>query len=217
MFVYFFQNDRITKLKIDNNPFAKGFRETGQSRCKRKSITTTITSSTPCKNSSSSNNSDIIEQDVKRMRSDSSACSISSLDDSGLSVSDSSSGTSSPEVSEDMMHIKEERIMRESNHHNHEHENLMRHYNTMMHPWMDIAFSYLSRTPYSYYPSIPLDLIPQHNMSHTMTTYSPQNHQMIYPNVDCNPIKSSPIIKSEQPKVAKKSSFTISAILGCDT
>ncbi|XP_037898601.1 hybrid signal transduction protein dokA-like, partial [Glossina fuscipes] len=29
-------NDRITKLKIDNNPFAKGFRETGQSRCKRK-------------------------------------------------------------------------------------------------------------------------------------------------------------------------------------
>lgn len=30
------QNDRITKLKIDNNPFAKGFRETGQSKCKRK-------------------------------------------------------------------------------------------------------------------------------------------------------------------------------------
>nr|XP_014093532.1 T-box transcription factor TBX6 isoform X1 [Bactrocera oleae] len=31
-----YQNDRITKLKIDNNPFAKGFRETGQSRSKRK-------------------------------------------------------------------------------------------------------------------------------------------------------------------------------------
>jgi len=30
------QNENITKLKIDNNPFAKGFRETGQSRCKRK-------------------------------------------------------------------------------------------------------------------------------------------------------------------------------------
>lgn len=30
------QNANITKLKIDNNPFAKGFRETGQSRCKRK-------------------------------------------------------------------------------------------------------------------------------------------------------------------------------------
>lgn len=31
------QNDRITKLKIDNNPFAKGFRACGQSKCKRKS------------------------------------------------------------------------------------------------------------------------------------------------------------------------------------
>ncbi|XP_048507759.1 T-box-containing protein TBX6L-like [Athalia rosae] len=31
-----YQNENITKLKIDNNPFAKGFRETGQSRCKRK-------------------------------------------------------------------------------------------------------------------------------------------------------------------------------------
>ncbi|KOB75756.1 Dorsocross2 [Operophtera brumata] len=33
-------NDRITKLKIDNNPFAKGFRACGQSKCKRKSIET---------------------------------------------------------------------------------------------------------------------------------------------------------------------------------
>ncbi|CAH0753328.1 unnamed protein product [Bemisia tabaci] len=31
-----YQNDAITKLKIDNNPFAKGFRETGQSKTKRK-------------------------------------------------------------------------------------------------------------------------------------------------------------------------------------
>ncbi|XP_070511616.1 T-box-containing protein TBX6L isoform X2 [Cardiocondyla obscurior] len=31
-----YQNENITKLKIDNNPFAKGFRETGQSRFKRK-------------------------------------------------------------------------------------------------------------------------------------------------------------------------------------
>ncbi|XP_011647092.2 T-box protein 2-like [Pogonomyrmex barbatus] len=31
-----YQNDNITKLKIDHNPFAKGFRETGQSRFKRK-------------------------------------------------------------------------------------------------------------------------------------------------------------------------------------
>lgn len=31
-----YQNERITQLKIDNNPFAKGFRENGQLRAKRK-------------------------------------------------------------------------------------------------------------------------------------------------------------------------------------
>ncbi|CAG9862451.1 unnamed protein product [Phyllotreta striolata] len=33
-----YQNAKVTKLKIDNNPFAKGFRETGQAKCKRKRI-----------------------------------------------------------------------------------------------------------------------------------------------------------------------------------
>lgn len=33
-----YQNEKITKLKIDNNPFAKGFRENGQSKCKRKRL-----------------------------------------------------------------------------------------------------------------------------------------------------------------------------------
>ncbi|XP_056641821.1 T-box transcription factor TBX6-like [Diorhabda sublineata] len=31
-----YQNENITKLKIDYNPFAKGFRETGQAKCKRR-------------------------------------------------------------------------------------------------------------------------------------------------------------------------------------
>ncbi|KAL1132181.1 hypothetical protein AAG570_010138 [Ranatra chinensis] len=31
-----YQNEKITKLKIDNNPFAKGFRENGQAKTKRK-------------------------------------------------------------------------------------------------------------------------------------------------------------------------------------
>lgn len=31
-----YQNEKITQLKIDNNPFAKGFRENGQAKCKRK-------------------------------------------------------------------------------------------------------------------------------------------------------------------------------------
>lgn len=32
-----YQNERITQLKIDNNPFAKGFRENGQLRSKKRS------------------------------------------------------------------------------------------------------------------------------------------------------------------------------------
>ncbi|KAF5290011.1 hypothetical protein FQR65_LT11677 [Abscondita terminalis] len=31
-----YQNEEITKLKIEHNPFAKGFRETGLAKCKRK-------------------------------------------------------------------------------------------------------------------------------------------------------------------------------------
>ena len=31
-----YQNEKVTQLKIDNNPFAKGFRENGQLRSKRK-------------------------------------------------------------------------------------------------------------------------------------------------------------------------------------
>ncbi|EAT34233.1 AAEL013504-PA [Aedes aegypti] len=49
-----YQNDRITKLKIDNNPFAKGFRETGQSRCKRKLGSSSGSSNTSTSSSSSS-------------------------------------------------------------------------------------------------------------------------------------------------------------------
>lgn len=41
------QNDRITKLKIDNNPFAKGFRACGQSKCKRKSVDPDVNTSEP--------------------------------------------------------------------------------------------------------------------------------------------------------------------------
>lgn len=32
------QNDRMTQLKIDNNPFAKGFRENGQLRVKKRQL-----------------------------------------------------------------------------------------------------------------------------------------------------------------------------------
>ncbi|XP_034105649.1 T-box transcription factor TBX6 [Drosophila albomicans] len=63
-----YQNDRITKLKIDNNPFAKGFRETGQSRCKRK-LNSSSNSSADSEDDGSSVSSCDSPQ-AKRQRSD---------------------------------------------------------------------------------------------------------------------------------------------------
>uniref|UniRef100_A0A182NMH0 T-box domain-containing protein n=1 Tax=Anopheles dirus TaxID=7168 RepID=A0A182NMH0_9DIPT len=100
-----YQNDRITKLKIDNNPFAKGFRETGQSRCKRKAgLLMSPDSGIGNRSSEDDDESDGPElgPEAKRPRTSSLAGSLSSLDDSELSVSDgSSSGTSSPVVVDD--------------------------------------------------------------------------------------------------------------------
>jgi len=102
------QNDRITKLKIDNNPFAKGFRETGQSRCKRK-MSSSPTGEDQDQSPSLSHSQSQSESDmsptkgggetaggtssigdsdgpqIKRLRSNGSACSLSSsLDDQSV-------------------------------------------------------------------------------------------------------------------------------------
>ncbi|KAL7629938.1 UNVERIFIED_CONTAM: hypothetical protein RMT77_019943 [Armadillidium vulgare] len=57
MSVTAYQNERITQLKIDHNPFAKGFRENGQLRSKKRAGGSSppsceITSSSPEKNNS---------------------------------------------------------------------------------------------------------------------------------------------------------------------
>ncbi|XP_065361523.1 T-box-containing protein TBX6L-like [Calliphora vicina] len=67
-----YQNDRITKLKIDNNPFAKGFRETGQSKCKRKMMSSS--------SSSSSSSSQHEESDDCLSKSEDDRSSVSSFD-----------------------------------------------------------------------------------------------------------------------------------------
>ncbi|KAH8378901.1 hypothetical protein KR009_001941 [Drosophila setifemur] len=128
-----YQNDRITKLKIDNNPFAKGFRETGQSRCKRKmsssptgedqdhslSQSQSLSHShsqpqsqsesdmSPVKSSevaaaaaaaagTATGSSDLDGPQIKRLRSNGSACSLSSsLDDQSVPGA-SSLGLGSP-------------------------------------------------------------------------------------------------------------------------
>lgn len=96
LFLRSLQNDRITKLKIDNNPFAKGFRETGQSRCKRK-LTPTSSSQ---KSSKTDDDCSLLpyESDQKRLRVLSpSTFSAGSVEDSELSTYEtSSSGSRSP-------------------------------------------------------------------------------------------------------------------------
>ncbi|XP_017892767.2 T-box transcription factor TBX3-like [Ceratina calcarata] len=90
-----YQNENITKLKINNNPFAKGFRETGQSRCKRKFQTMTTqrgvvvvqiedddeeTASSETESNRPSSHLDVANQRPKTASSE-----TGSLDDSGVS------------------------------------------------------------------------------------------------------------------------------------
>jgi hypothetical protein len=76
-------------LKIDNNPFAKGFRETGQSRCKRK-----IGSSSPTNCP--------LNQKISRIDGKSSAFSfVPNRDDCSKSFHETlSNGTGSPTIDE---------------------------------------------------------------------------------------------------------------------
>lgn len=231
-----YQNDRITKLKIDNNPFAKGFRETGQSRCKRKSVPNSCDANAKNKDGSVSKHDDTDEREVKRMRpnSSSSGCSVSSLDDSGLSISETSSnGTTSPPTNilsndqDDMIRL------REISHQQLANDSFMQNYNNFINPWMmDFAFQYLAR-PYSYYPSIPtLDLFNPATSAHYISTsavsptavapiiapttsasQSNNNYQNCIENRDKLIINNN---NNQNHQPVKKSSFTISAILGCD-
>lgn len=105
------QNDRITKLKIDNNPFAKGFRELGQSRIKRKLASkpnASMDESGSVKKHKTNElfkyKSTMKDSKISRKRSNSLSESTTSADESGNSVGDeisssSLSGTSSPATS----------------------------------------------------------------------------------------------------------------------
>ncbi|XP_076642032.1 T-box protein 2 isoform X1 [Halictus rubicundus] len=85
-----YQNENITKLKIDNNPFAKGFRETGQSRCKRKFQKTEGDRSNRIDDeegnmSSESESNRTNHLDVVAQRPKTASSETGSLDDSGVS------------------------------------------------------------------------------------------------------------------------------------
>ncbi|CAG9772823.1 unnamed protein product [Ceutorhynchus assimilis] len=73
-----YQNEKITQLKIDNNPFAKGFRHNGQAKCKRKRACEdkedeliSVDSFEENNNSISDSSIDSIESDEARSRSSS--------------------------------------------------------------------------------------------------------------------------------------------------
>lgn len=74
-----FQNENITKLKIDNNPFAKGFRDTGLAKTKRKANSTT---SSPVSNESDNDDPSPMK------RSTPSSVSSNTLSDDYLDVTD---------------------------------------------------------------------------------------------------------------------------------
>lgn len=158
---------------------------------------------------------------------------MSSLDDSGLSVSESSSGTCSPAAAEDIPLMKHDHHEHQDRYHEEmRHQDyLLQHYSNFMNPeWMHFAFSYLSRAPYSYYSPMGFDVLPppppsSHqtpsslsspiSYSSTPKSYfnslsSPQ-HQLQHPQIQSPPKTVDLSVKSP-----KKSSFTISAILGCD-
>ncbi|XP_055912951.1 T-box transcription factor TBX6-like [Eupeodes corollae] len=165
-----YQNDRITKLKIDNNPFAKGFRETGQSRCKRKMSSspeircTTNNDTSPLKLNSlpSTSGCDVMnaanEDDhesspnVKRMRSNGSTCSMSSLDEVGFPTSttssNSTSGKNSPNI--DLVGNDLQSYQHPSPRINMPNDALMVHkMQTFMNPsFADLAYSYFERPQY---------------------------------------------------------------------
>uniref|UniRef100_A0AAG5DD64 T-box domain-containing protein n=2 Tax=Anopheles atroparvus TaxID=41427 RepID=A0AAG5DD64_ANOAO len=152
-----YQNDRITKLKIDNNPFAKGFRETGQSRCKRKMGCNASTSSSSSSSTSSSgagggggggsgdggvdgggqltDDEDQHELIAKRPRSN------------GSPSSDCNAHEGGPSLHLGRLHQPGMRHFPPSP------ELLMRHYNQMFNPgWMDLMLPYFARHPPYHHP-----------------------------------------------------------------
>ncbi|XP_062543373.1 T-box-containing protein TBX6L-like [Armigeres subalbatus] len=186
-----YQNDRITKLKIDHNPFAKGFRETGQSRCKRKAGL--MNTSRSAEDSEESGGE--CGPEPKRQRTDS-----ASLDDSDISVSDSSSsGTSSPVNVDDLHH----RVPCAP------HEDFLRTahpYQQMLNPamaaaagWMDLMLPYFQQ--------------PHH--SHPQASHPLQHFKRDFNSLPTLPVSHKSLERSVE-ATSKKLGFSISAILGYD-
>ncbi|XP_050094090.1 T-box transcription factor TBX6-like [Anopheles aquasalis] len=177
-----YQNDRITKLKIDNNPFAKGFRETGQSRCKRKMGCNASTSSASSSSSHAGPHG-----------------SGTGSGGSGGGYGDADGQLTDDEDRHELYHGKRSRSNADSpddcgsphgqptaHHHQPSMRHfppgsavgpellLMRHYNQMFNPgWMDLMLPYFARQPPYHVPHHPVS--PHaHPITHLHSSATPQ-------------------------------------------
>ncbi|XP_062534100.1 T-box transcription factor TBX6-like [Armigeres subalbatus] len=183
-----YQNDRITKLKIDNNPFAKGFRETGQSRCKRKlgssssgssntstssSSSSSLSSSGTCGQMTDDEDRNDLQQlhEAKRARSNELS---ESMDPGRLLIGGLEHGMG-PDALRLQMHRRfppgSSAAAAAAN------ELLMRQYNQMFNPsWMDLMMPYFARNPYHPHQGLGPQHAP-HQLGHPFLPVT-VNHQL---------------------------------------
>lgn len=212
------QNDRITKLKIDNNPFAKGFRELGQSRIKRK-LTTKPTASADSSGDRKPQgdpfeySSSMKENQINRKRSNSLTGSTASADDSGHSVSDEivspiQSGTSSPAASSHEY---------PTGYDERDDFSPTKHFEAPTNPMM------MASRSNEWFDLMSMKYLHSHASSFHQPLYYPPVHQTTFAHQMFASHRLSPSqepVPEAPPKVAapprKKSGFSISAILGCE-
>lgn len=235
-------------MKIDNNPFAKGFRESGQSRIKRK-LTSKPNASVEISNEKKLRTNELFEYkntikngQIGRKRSNSLSESTTSADESGNSVGDeisssSLSGTSSPATS---AHEYNPATYDESDDYTPIKSYETNHGNGLppvgRHPsseWIDLMTLRYIQANGNYPPQQPLfypslatnyDSVSVFRQSPSFMQPSPIDLARSYEQMPSNDF-SSPIIPAilDQPKKSmatsppKKTGFSISAILGCES
>ncbi|XP_055630182.1 T-box transcription factor TBX6-like [Toxorhynchites rutilus septentrionalis] len=213
-----YQNDRITKLKIDNNPFAKGFRETGQSRCKRKlgsgsnntstsSSSSSLSSSGTCGQMTDDEDRNDLQQlhEAKRVRSNEPDPMDSRLLDPRLLAGLEDCSRSGPDATLRLQQMHRRFPPGSSAAAVAANELLMRQYNQMFNPsWMDLMIPYFTRNPY------PQSLGPQPPPPHPFLPIAASHSQTLFPAFGSRPLLAPQISPTESiPESDRSSAFSV--------